>query len=80
MENPGRSPSTERISMLAAQFRMILGKAKRRLREHGGRHELTPSQVSVVLRLEKEGPTTLSPRQQETLATALTLLTRLVED
>ena len=46
--------------MLAAQLRMILGKAKRRLREHGGRHELTPSQVSVVLRLEKEGSITVS--------------------
>ncbi len=39
---------------------MILGKAKRHLREHGRRHELTPSQVSVVLRLEKEGATTVS--------------------
>ena len=150
MGNLTRSPSAERAAALAAEFRTILGKTKRRLREHGRRHELTPSQVSVVLRLEKDGPATvsslaraegmrpqsmsavvlplqeaklvngapdpgdgrqtllsltkacqkllregraarqdwltariqekLSPREQETLATALTLLTRLVED
>jgi len=31
-----------------------------RLREHGGRDNLTPSQVSVVLRLEKDGSATVS--------------------
>ncbi len=56
---PRLSPS-ERASALAAEFRTILSKTKRRLREHGGQHELTPSQVSVVLRLEKEGPATVS--------------------
>lgn len=38
----------------------MLGKLKRRLRDqaHGG--DLTPSQVSVLLRLEKDGPATAS--------------------
>ena len=36
------------------------GKLKRRLREHGGGHDLTPSQVSVLLRLEKDDGATVS--------------------
>ena len=48
-----RSSRSARAGTLAAEFRTILSKARRRLREHGGRHDLTPSQVSVVLRLEK---------------------------
>ena len=60
MGNPPRPLAAERAAALAAEFRTILGKIKRRLREHGGRHEWTPSQVSVVLRLEREGPATVS--------------------
>jgi DNA-binding MarR family transcriptional regulator len=45
---------------LAAQLRTILGRLKRRLREQGGRGDLTPSQVSVLLRLEKDGAATVS--------------------
>jgi DNA-binding MarR family transcriptional regulator len=45
---------------LAAQLRTILSRLKRRLREQGGRGDLTPSQVSVVLRLEKDGAATVS--------------------
>ena len=47
-------------SMLAAEIRTICGKLKRRLREHGGGNDLTPSQASVLLRLEKDGPATVS--------------------
>ena len=46
--------------MLAAEIRTVSGKLKRRLREHGGRHDLTPSQVAVVLRLEQDGSATVS--------------------
>ena len=46
--------------MLAAEIRTVGGKLKRRLREHGGRHDLTPSQVSVLLRLEKDDSATVS--------------------
>lgn len=45
---------------LAAEIRAVCGKLKRRLREHGRHHDLPPSQVSVLLRLEKEGPATVS--------------------
>jgi DNA-binding MarR family transcriptional regulator len=43
---------------LAADLRAILGLLKRRLREQGGMRDLTPSQVSALARLEREGPCT----------------------
>jgi DNA-binding MarR family transcriptional regulator len=46
--------------MLAAEIRAVGGKLKRRLREHGGHSDLTPSQVSVLLRLEKDDSATVS--------------------
>jgi DNA-binding MarR family transcriptional regulator len=46
--------------VLAVEIRAVSGKLKRRLREHGGRHDLTPSHVSVLLRLEKDGSATVS--------------------
>ena len=45
----------ERASALAVELRAVLGKLKRKMREQGGRNDLTPSQVSVLLRLEKDG-------------------------
>jgi DNA-binding MarR family transcriptional regulator len=45
---------------LAQELRAVLGKFKRRLREQGHVGDLTPSQVSVLLRLEKDGPATAS--------------------
>jgi DNA-binding MarR family transcriptional regulator len=47
-------------STLAAEIRAVCGKLKRRLREHGGRNDLTPSQISVLLRLEMDGSATVS--------------------
>ena len=45
---------------LAAQLRAMLSMLKRRLREQGGRGDLTPSQAAVLLRLEKDGAATVS--------------------
>jgi DNA-binding MarR family transcriptional regulator len=53
-------PEFETASHLAAQLRTILSTLKRRLREQAGRGDLTPSQVSVLLRLEKDGAATVS--------------------
>lgn len=50
----------ERASALAVELRAVLSKLKRKMREQGGRADLTPSQVSVVLRLEKNGPAAVS--------------------
>jgi DNA-binding MarR family transcriptional regulator len=57
-----RKPSTQTklASTLAAEIRTVCGKLKRRLREHGGRNDLTPSQISVLLQLEKDGSATVS--------------------
>jgi DNA-binding MarR family transcriptional regulator len=55
-------PATDAVlaSELAAELRTTLGHLKRKLRQHGGQHDLTPSQIAVVLRLEKDGPATVS--------------------
>ena len=57
-----RKSSTQNglASTLAAEVRTVCGKLKRRLREHGGRSDLTPSQISVLLLLEKGGSATVS--------------------
>jgi DNA-binding MarR family transcriptional regulator len=58
--NRKSSLQTGLASTLAAEMRAIFRKLKLRLREHGGRNDLTPSQVSVVLLLEKNGSATVS--------------------
>jgi DNA-binding MarR family transcriptional regulator len=60
VSNQKSSIQTELVSTLAAEIRTVCGKLKRRLREHGGGNDLTPSQVSVLLRLEKDGSATVS--------------------
>lgn len=47
-------------STLARDLRAVLGHLKRRLREQAHAGDLTPSQVSVLLRLEADGPATAS--------------------
>jgi DNA-binding MarR family transcriptional regulator len=49
-----------RIAALARVLRGVSGKLKRRLRDQGGDGDLTPSQIAVLLRLEKDGPATTS--------------------
>jgi DNA-binding MarR family transcriptional regulator len=51
---------TGRAAALAAELRATVGKLKRRLREQANVGDLTPSQASVLLRLEKDGPATAS--------------------
>lgn len=53
-----KPPKSTRAPALAQDLRALLGKLKRRLREQGNMGDLTPSQVSVLLRLEKDGPAT----------------------
>jgi DNA-binding MarR family transcriptional regulator len=54
------STQTGLASTLAAELRAVFRKIKLRLREQLGQDELTSSQISVVLRLEKDGPATVS--------------------
>ena len=60
MSRHARTSQAGIAPVLAGELRAVLSKLKRRLREHAGRHELTPSQVSVLLRLEQDGPATVS--------------------
>lgn len=50
----------DRLTALASELRSVLGQIKRRLREQSLANDLTPSQVSVLLRLEKDGPAAVS--------------------
>jgi DNA-binding MarR family transcriptional regulator len=49
-----------RASALAQDLRAVVSKLKRRLRDQAHVGDLTPSQVSVLLRLETDGPATAS--------------------
>jgi DNA-binding MarR family transcriptional regulator len=60
MSNRAALSQAERAYALAVELRAALGKLKRKLRDQGGRNDLTPSQVSVLLRLEKDGPAAVS--------------------
>jgi DNA-binding MarR family transcriptional regulator len=53
-------PAIEPASALAAELRAVLGKLRRKLREHSARTDLPPSHVSVLLRLEKDGTAAVS--------------------
>ncbi len=60
MNSPPDDAGAARTSALAEDFRLLIGRLKRRLREQGQREDLPPSQVAVLLRLEKDGPATVS--------------------
>ncbi len=60
MSNRKSTTQTGIPSALAAEMRTVFRKLKLRYREHGGGNDLTPSQTSVVLRLEKDGSATVS--------------------
>src|SRR5437763_1142469 len=49
-----------RASALARDLQAVVGKLKRRLRDQAHVGDFTPSQVSVLLRLDKDGPATTS--------------------
>ena len=53
-------PQLMRASTLARDLRALVGKLKRRLREQADVGDLTPSQISVLLRLERHGSATAS--------------------
>jgi DNA-binding MarR family transcriptional regulator len=53
-------PRSARVTALATELQTTIGKLKRRLRGQASVGDLTPSQVSVLLRLEKDGAATAS--------------------
>ncbi len=60
MTKPQPRPQPERASELAHQLRVVLGRLKRRLREQAHPGDLTWSQTSVILRLERDGDATVT--------------------
>jgi DNA-binding MarR family transcriptional regulator len=50
----------DRPSALALEMRTLIGRLRRKLRDQTGHDDFTSSQVAVLLRLEKDGPTTAS--------------------
>ena len=60
MNDEVKPVQAQRASALAENLRVISGKLKRKLREQGDQNDLRPSQVSVVLRIEKDGPAAVS--------------------
>jgi len=60
MNNSAARNGSARTSALAEDLRLLIGTLKRRLREQGQREDLQPSQVAVLLRLERAGPATVS--------------------
>jgi DNA-binding MarR family transcriptional regulator len=60
MKKSRRGPDDARATALAGALRGVVGKLRRRLREHSPTGELTWSQVSVLGHLEREGPATVT--------------------
>lgn len=52
--------ATDRAARLAAELRVVLGKLKRRLREHADKGDLSLSQLAVIGYLDREGPATVT--------------------
>lgn len=60
VKSPPGEHETADPSALAQELRAVFGKLKRRLREQADDADLTPSQLSVLLRLDRDGPATAS--------------------
>lgn len=60
MDSQSNDLPPERASAVAAELRALIGTLKRRLREQATVGDLTPSQMSALLRLEREGEATTS--------------------
>ena len=60
MDKQSRRSETSPLTKLAGDLRITLGKLKRRLREQAHPTDFTDSQRSVLLRLDRDGPATVS--------------------
>ncbi|MGZ9709658.1 MarR family winged helix-turn-helix transcriptional regulator [Glaciimonas sp. GNP009] len=59
-EQQAHDDEAARTLMLAGEIRVLMGKLKRRLREEVYPGDFTASQMSVLSRLEREGPATVT--------------------
>ncbi len=60
MKKQQGDPEAARALAVAGELRVVLGKLKRRLREEANLGDFTLSQMSVLSRLEREGPATVT--------------------
>ncbi len=60
MSEQNNGAETTRLLAVAGDLRVVIGALKRRLRQENHLGELTWSQVQVLVRLEQEGPATVS--------------------
>lgn len=60
MHKPSNEAAHSCAAALAGDIRAIVARLKRRLREQGAVGDYTPSQIAVLLRLERDGPATVS--------------------
>ncbi|MFC6301575.1 MarR family transcriptional regulator [Pseudomonas sp. CCM 7893] len=60
MSKSSITPNTQSTATLAAELRISLSKLIRRLREQTHPNDFTCAQKSVLLRLDRDGPTTVS--------------------
>jgi DNA-binding MarR family transcriptional regulator len=58
MKRPTASSENARVSAIVAELRFVVGALIRRMREQIEPNDLTNAQKSVLLRLERDGPTT----------------------
>jgi DNA-binding MarR family transcriptional regulator len=60
MANPSHARKSQDAAALAGEIRIVFSKLKRRLREQVHAGDFTDAQKSVILRLERDGPATVS--------------------
>ena len=60
MSELSQARTSASAAALAQDLRGLAGQLKRRLREQADTGDLTPSQIAVLLRLERDGPATTS--------------------
>jgi DNA-binding MarR family transcriptional regulator len=51
---------SDRAADIACELRIVLGKLKRRLREHANKGDMSLSQMAVLGYLDREGPSTVT--------------------
>jgi DNA-binding MarR family transcriptional regulator len=60
MSKASQSSASPQLTALAGELRVVFSKLKRRLREQANAGDFTDAQKSVLLRLERDGPATVS--------------------
>jgi DNA-binding MarR family transcriptional regulator len=52
--------ASDRAADMASELRIVIGKLKRRLREHANKGDMSLSQMAVLGYLDREGPSTVT--------------------